>query len=73
MMQYGRRNHALIKRIGPVAWAGALGLVALTSLTPGIARAEDDPSSFWTFDKNFLGACSAAWARGTGSMGPYRP
>jgi hypothetical protein len=38
-------EHASIRRIGPVAWPGALGLVVLMSLAPGIARAEDDQSS----------------------------
>jgi hypothetical protein len=71
MMQYGRRNRSLIKRIGPVAWAGALGLVALTSLTPGIARAEDDPSSFWTFDKNFLGGMFSGLGPRHRVDGPY--
>jgi hypothetical protein len=71
MMQYGCENRTLMKRIGPVARAGALGLIALTSLTAGIARAEDDENSFWTFDKNFLnGMFSGLGPRHTVD-GPY--
>jgi hypothetical protein len=54
MMQFGRGNRTLIKRVGPVAWAGALALFALTSLTAGVARAEDDENSFWNFDQKVL-------------------
>jgi hypothetical protein len=71
MMQFGRGNRTLIKRVGPVAWAGALALFALTSLTAGIARAEDDANSFWNFDKNLLnGLFSGLGPRHTVD-GPY--
>jgi hypothetical protein len=71
MMQYGCESLTLMKRIGLVARAGALGLIALTSLTAGIARAEDDENSFWTFDKNFLnGMFSGLGPRHTVD-GPY--
>jgi hypothetical protein len=55
MMQYGRERRSLLqKRIGLVAWAGALGLIVLTSLMPGIARAEDDEDSIWNLDKKLF-------------------
>jgi hypothetical protein len=47
-------EHASMKRIGPVAWPAALGLVAIIGLAPGIARAEDDQSSIWNLDKKII-------------------
>jgi hypothetical protein len=47
-------EHASKKRIGPVGWSGALGLVVLMGLAPGIARAEDDQSSVWNLDKKII-------------------
>src|ERR1700732_4537756 len=48
-------EHASMKRIGPVAWPAALGLVAMIGLAPGIARAEDDQSSsVWNLDKKII-------------------
>jgi hypothetical protein len=54
MMEYGRAKRVLIKRIGLVAWLGALGLIVLTSLTPGAARAEEDEDRVWSFDKRLF-------------------
>ncbi len=47
-------EHATMKRIGPFAWPGALGIIVLTTLAPGNARAEDDPSSMWSVDKKII-------------------
>jgi hypothetical protein len=47
-------QHAATKRIGPLAWPGALGLVVMMSLAPGAARAEDDQSSLWSVDKKVI-------------------
>jgi hypothetical protein len=47
-------EQASMKRIGPVAWPGALGLIVLIGLAPGIARAEDDQSSLWSLDKKII-------------------
>jgi hypothetical protein len=47
-------EHAATKRIGPLAWPAALGLVALMSFAPGIARAEDDQDSLWSVDKKVI-------------------
>jgi hypothetical protein len=44
-------EHVSIKRIGPVAWPGALALIVLMGLAPGIARAEDDQTRLWNQDK----------------------
>ena len=49
MVKYA--EHVSIKRIGPVAWPGALAFIVLMGLAPGIARAEDDQSSSWSLDK----------------------
>ncbi len=52
-MKFG--EHASIKRIGRVAWPGALGLIVFMSLAPGIARAEDDDlNSIWNLDKKII-------------------
>jgi hypothetical protein len=46
---------ASTKRVGPVAWPGALGLIVCMSLAPGIARAEDDDlNSIWNLDKKII-------------------
>jgi hypothetical protein len=52
-------EHAEMKRIGRVAWPGALVLIVLLGLAPGIARAEDDQSSndrssIWNLDKKMI-------------------
>jgi hypothetical protein len=47
-------EHTSMKRIGPLAWPGALGLIVLMSLVPGIARAEDDQNSMWSLDKKII-------------------
>ena len=47
-------KHASIKRIGPVVWPGALGLIVLIGLAPGTARAEDDQSGIWNLDKKVI-------------------
>jgi hypothetical protein len=47
-------EHADMKRTGPLAWLGALGLVVLMSLASGNARAEDEPSSLWSVDKKII-------------------
>jgi hypothetical protein len=47
-------EHVSMKRIGPIAWPGALGLVALICLAPGIARAEDEQNSMWSLDKKII-------------------
>jgi hypothetical protein len=55
MMQCGRERRSFLpKRIGLVARAGALALIALTSLMPGIARAEDDEDGIWNLDKKLF-------------------
>jgi hypothetical protein len=47
-------EHASMRSIGPIAWPGALGLIVLISLAPGIARAEDDQNSMWSLDKKII-------------------
>jgi hypothetical protein len=48
-------EHTATKRIGPFAWPGALGLVVLMSLAPGVACAEDDQgSSLLSVDKKII-------------------
>ncbi len=48
-------EHASIKRTGPVIRSGALALVLVMGLAPGIARAEDDDDSgLFSLDKKII-------------------
>jgi hypothetical protein len=48
-------NALWTKRMKLTAWTGVVGLVALTALAPGSARAQDDDeNSIWNIDKRII-------------------